>query len=347
MHEMRRLSFEEVVELYTKSRFIYEQKRELLAPYWDEISSTWGKLLTADQKLFQMHYQLRDGLPSSSICRVLFCDQTWMVQHAVSLKDPSGLLTNMLNAVDWAASSKNCDHVRILYRPNNPWPRNVFGTIAPTLLENSSEYHVYDYYNGKFGKPVPLIMDQSLTVEYLQTGDFLSFSKNLSHIHSGLFVRSRGIHGPEFGMKNTARKYAHSGLERDRSILIARRGSTLLGYSLLEYSSLGINFSLLLNAFSIKMFVNDEVAEQNLIASSMNHYIQRGRNFVVALCEDSNRHLFATFGLHSAKQYEELIFSTGPNLALVIHHLKECYGHRNINPVHISAYQSQRAAVVS
>ena len=347
MYQNQKLTFGDVVELYTKSRFIYEQKRELLAPYWDEISATWKNLLKSGLDLFQMHYQSKDGAPSSSICRILFCDQTWMVQHAVSLKDPAGLLTNMLNAVDWAASSQICDYVRILYRPNNPWPRNVFGTIAPSLIGNSSEYHVFDYYTGKFKEPVSSITDKGLTVEYLQENDFMSFSDGLRHGHSDLFVRSKGLNAPDLGMQKTATRFAQSGLERGRSILIAKRDGRIVGYSLLEYASLGINLSLLLNAFSIRMFADDVLAEQNLLAFSINHYIQKGRDLVVGLSENSNRSVYAGFGLQSAKQYEELTFSAGPNLALVIQHLKECYGQRSIYSVPSTAYQAQRSAAVS
>lgn len=320
------ITFDQVMSLYNNSGFLYGEKSALLKPYWDEIRYTWEKLLKANGgDLFQFHYKEKDGSPSSSICRVYCHDRTWLIQHATSLKDSSGLLENMVKATDWGVKSPICDYVRILYRPNNPWPQRVFGTLTSQLREDSWECHTYDYYYGYFDHADPLVERTGLSIEYLRQSEFSDFESLLSSHHSNLFIAAKCLRAKEIGMIETSRKYAEKGLYRERSILVARQNGQIVGYSLLDFSSIGINLSLLLNAFSTKMFVTDPVAEQNLITSSVGHYLNQGRNFVVALCEDADQSIFSSLGLNTTKQYTELTFAFEENVSALIQHLMDYY----------------------
>jgi hypothetical protein len=326
MNAEGRMTFEQVVALYEDAGFMYSQKKALLEPYWEEISATWEKLLNAENGIFRFFHKKKNGILSSSVCSTRYCNRTWLIQHAASSKDPSGLLENMLEATHWASDNPFCEYARILYRPTNRWPRRILGTLTSCLKKDSWENHVYDYYTGSFESDMAFRDRRGLAIEYLESPNYQKLEAQLSEHHSPLMIGSKGLRAGEISILETTNDYSEEGLIRERTILVARQYDQIVGYSLLELSSIGINLSLLLNSFTPTMLIPDPIAEENLIVASINHYLSRGRRFAVALCENGSQSIFGNLGMKTTKQYAELTIACEGNLAATIDHLRECYG---------------------
>jgi hypothetical protein len=321
----KNLTFEQVESLYARAGFLYPEKKAALSPHWSEVQDTWQKMLASEDGIFRFHFRSKSEVPSSSICIVQYCDRTWMIQHAVGVHDPSGVLGNLLEVSQWAADNPRCDYVRFLYRPTNKWPSLIFGQLTPKLRDGSYENHVYHYYTGTVTETIPLIPRSGFTIEYLEPRAYETFERSLKEHHSDLLIDAKGLRVSDISMAYASRKYALAGLTRQRDILLAKQDGRIVGYSLLDYSSLGINLSFLLNAFTPVMFSDDPLAERNLVAASTNHYVSKGRQFVVALSESDRQLPFNDAGLSTAKQYAEMIIATEGNFSRAIGHFREYY----------------------
>jgi hypothetical protein len=325
METTESITFEQVESLYERARFIYPEKKTALSPHWREIQDTWRKMLSSSNGIFRFYYRTRSGELSSSICIVQYCDRTWMIEHAVGVHDPGGVLGNLLEVSQWAADNNQCAYVRFLYRPTNRWPSRIFGQLMPKLRPGSYENHVYHYYTGTVSRRVPLIRRAGLTIDYLKPADYASFQLMLERHHSALLMDAKGLRCRDLPLAYASGKYALAGLTREREILLEKQEDRIIGYSLLEFSSLGINLSFLLNAFTPVVFAEDSVAEHNLVAASINHYLNKGRCFVVGLSESDHQAPFTNAGLSSMKQYAEMLISTEANFSGAVTHFRDYY----------------------
>jgi hypothetical protein len=325
MEATQPLTFDQVESLYERAGFLYPEKKAALEPFWAEIRHTWRKLLNSPNGIFRFNYRTRGDRPSSSICTAQYCDRTWMIQHAVGVHDSGGVLGNLLDVCGWALENPRCDYVRFLYRPTNRWPSLIFGQLTPKLREGSFENHLYHYYTGTITEAVPLCPRPGLTIEYLEPAAYESFEFAAAKHHSSVLIDAKGLRAGSIPIGYASLKYEMAGLTRQREILVASQDGRVIGYSLMEYSSLGINLSFLLNAFTTTMFTKKPEAEQNLVAASMNHYRSKGRRFVVALTESEDQGPFRNAGLNTTKQYAEMIIATEGNFARAVEHFKNYY----------------------
>ncbi len=325
MEAAKTITFGQVESLYDRAGFLYPEKRAALSLQWSEIEDTWTKMLTSSNGIFRFKFRTKSEKLSSSICIVQYCDRTWMIQHAVGVHDSGGVLGNLLDVSQWAADYSQCDYVRFLYRPTNKWPSRIFGQLTPKLREGSFENHVYHYYTGTVTQTIPLISRAGFTIEYLEPTAYEIFELAAKQHHSALLIDAKGLRVSDISMAYASHKYALAGLTRQRDFLLAKQDGQIVGYSLLDYSSLGINLSLLLNAFTPVMFTDDPLAERNLVAASVNHYLDKGRHFVVALSESDRQLAFKDAGLSSTKQYAEMIISTESNFSRAVGHFREYY----------------------
>jgi hypothetical protein len=170
-----------------------------------------------------------------------------------------------------------------------------------SLLEPETfDHHVYGYYTGEFRERVEIDSDPEIVVE------------------------SKGLTRDGLRLDSARTKFAEAGLSRDRDILVARGRGRVLGYSILDYTSLGASLSFFFNAFYLSMFEDHDAAERMLAAASINHYLDKGRPFAVGLSSVGNDAVLESVGLRRHKEYAEMTMSK-PAAATTMDHFKAYY----------------------
>jgi hypothetical protein len=97
--------------------------------------------------------------------------------------------------------------------------------------------------------------------------------------------------------------FREMGLERRREALVARRGGRLAGFALLEFSSMGLNFSELTNAFRLHAFDPDPEVTAVLAARARDRYGEAGRANAIGLVERLEPGPWAAAGFAHLKSY--------------------------------------------
>ncbi len=302
------MTFERILEFYKKINFIYPSKEEAMSPYFSEISDVWEKLLRIDDDVFVFFHKLKDEKLTSSVCAAQYTDKSWLIQHATGDHDTRGVHENLVSLVNWMIENPSCDNIRFLYRPDNVWPKRIFGSFMETLSPDLFEYSEKGYFIGEFKNPLLRTIDD-LVINPVRDEDKESFKKEIEKKHGMIFLESKGLMNPEEGIIETSRKYESAGLWRKRDILLAKKKGRMMGYSLLDYSPLGINFSFFFNAFTMKMFENDDSARRGLAQESINYYVKKGRQFTVCLAEPQDERTLLDLGMHKKKEYAEFLLS--------------------------------------
>ena len=107
----------------------------------------------------------------------------------------------------------------------------------------------------------------------------------------------------KFNLPKLSKHYTSAGLDRNRECIVAQRDGRITGFALLEVSSLGLNFSELTNAFTVRMIEEDPESRLALIVAAKQRYGELGRLQCVALEEDEDLSSFVAAGFTRGKDY--------------------------------------------
>ncbi len=301
------LSFEDVFNFYKKINFIYPSKEQAMSPFFPEIQDTWRKLLRTENDVFVFFHNLKEGKLISSISAAQYSDYSWLIQHATGDSDPKGVHDNIVSLIKWTIENPYCDYILFLYRPDNPWPNRIFGSLMDKISSDVFEYREKGYYIGSFVKKIK--RNDAIIVTPLEKEDLKDYISLIEKTHRPVFIGSKGLKNPFDSILETSKKYNSAGIRRDRHLLLARSNDRILGYSLIDHSQIGINFSFFFNSFSVQMFEENNSARKALIHESINYYVARGRNFAVCLAGPEDEKILSSTGMQKKKIYAELIFS--------------------------------------
>jgi hypothetical protein len=300
------VSFDEVWQFLQDSGFIYPEKLEKLTAEMPRIRQTMTALLGAtNSRVFKTVLFRKEGVIHGHLAAVRAYRNTWLIQHLAALRGGKALFAaSVLNQglADYVEQLPEVVWIKMFYRPNNRWPARVFGTFARRLRDPAlSDLRRYDYWIGP-------TRGLAMVTEGLQVRpahrDELGEVQRLS-IASGRIV---GLQADDLSLDRVSLSelttlYREVGLERRREVLVAERGSELLGVALLEISSLGLNLSELTNTFTVHLAQEDSNVRRALIAAARNRYAELGRLSCVALSEGDCHQDFEQMGFHKTKEY--------------------------------------------
>ena len=132
------------------------------------------------------------------------------------------------------------------------------------------------------------------------------------HLHP-LRIRSRSLSRDVLHLPETAAMFRAKGLKRERSCLVAKQGGRLIAFALLENSSLGVNLSGLLNAFSVyTVHPGDEKvrdARRSLLDAALTCYRSWGARVAICLTDENDLTDYIEAGFRKEKEYVCLSWS--------------------------------------
>jgi len=281
--DVENFSVESIWDFLERSGFIYPEKRKIID--FDAAKETLSKLISEKSGVFKGLVVTRGSSIYAHISAVRIYDRVWMVQHMASLpyKKEKVSHAQMLNLslLEYFEQSSNVEWIRATYRHENKRVSRLYESLADQV--SCKELSIIQFMNCmKSDKVYDLVMN-GLEVKPLPNtfgGDYKRECFNLI--------------SPE---------YEKIGLERRQRFLGVYRAGELVGYSVLEISSLGLNLSELTNAFRIFMLDNDPDAQSILIRSSSNYYKTLGYQNVIALVDDDVVDSFEALGFERFKRY--------------------------------------------
>jgi hypothetical protein len=250
---------------YDEARFIYPAKRERLAQAWPLIEVGWPALLKAPADIFQLHVAYAGGRIVSSLCAYRDTAETYVIQHAASVRVLRyGLMNCILDCLSTINDDPSFRVARMYFRPDNAWPSRVSASIRDALpdsrlgAESLEAYLVCEPSTAiinrmhEAGEHGPVALGQTLSVRDVDVTDPSETRAVVEFV-----VRVRGTlralalgcdpekERPDLGLWDLNRRYLSFGLRRTRRVLAAYRNDTLIGLAFCHASSIPINYSFL------------------------------------------------------------------------------------------------------
>jgi CRP/FNR family cyclic AMP-dependent transcriptional regulator len=315
------ISFDEVLDFYGSTRFLYPAKLGVLESRFAAVRATWEGLIGANNEIFKILILRRvvDGrlVSKNSICAFEYALGTWQVQHLVSADrhERSGTLAALIGMTDWLWSRRDVQGIRLTYRPDNPGTNRLFGELASMLskassLEVTCDYHVIDCAgsgSAARGRPTDWEIRPASDANLSE----VTALAERTHLHMPSWLALQDAECRTLGAK-----YERHGLERTRSVLVATRNGRVAGMVNCWQASEGVNFSFLENAIADLTIDTALTVDERkdvvaaLLSSAVAVYRARGRSHAVALLNQTDRNAVQAAGFMppAEKQYVTLMF---------------------------------------
>lgn len=280
--DMSGMSAEKIWSFLEDSGFIYPQKRQMVDQ--DSAKATLAKLMHKNN-VFKGLVVTRGSSIYAHLSAVRVYDKVWMVQHMASRpyrkeKVSHALMLN-LAMLEYFEQSSDIEWIRATYRHENKRVSRLYEALAAQVSRPGLS--ITQYYNC------------------MRLSDH-TFEVPVSAYLEVKALPNDGLSGFEC-FRGLPRDYEEAGLERRQEFLGVYHLGILVGYSVLEVSSPGLNLSELTNAFRVFMFIEDPEALPYLIQVSTNYYKSLGRHHVIALVEDDLAPSFEALGFERFKRY--------------------------------------------
>lgn len=303
----RNVTFDDIWTLFLDSGFLYPEKIEKLQPVMPELQATVRALLNANGHLLATAVVRDEHKLDAQISMLRAYEQTWMVHHLAALpltsRDTNASAQVTLALTYYGQLRSDIHWAKMFFRPNNPWPSRVFGGFFKLIKDKPTcDYRVFHYLTASTNGPSPELSDQ-VQVRSAKEQDLSLIEDWFTSRGRTVELMANDLRQSKFSLPRLSQDYFNAGLDRHRECIVAERNGRIAGFALLEISSIGLNFSELTNAFTVRMIEEDPESRLALILAAKQRYGELGRLQCVALEEDEDLSSFVAAGFTHGKDY--------------------------------------------
>ncbi len=257
--EAKREDFEQLMEFFFESGFIYSAKRKLLQKYASSVKRTNLKLLESNGPIVKKVIFKDNREIKGHISAIRFFDRTWLIHHMTTHNSPGtaiarAILTSISNFfLDPVANRKvDTKFVTCYFQPTNLYPEMVFGEFK-RIVANPDICDMTDLDVCILAADeIPKIKKEKIKIKCreAQAEDLLQLERLLVAQGHYFLIRIEGLTHESMTKLEISKEYEKIGLYRKRRVFVARHsenGEEI--YAVCNYSSAGCNLSELTNSF--------------------------------------------------------------------------------------------------
>jgi hypothetical protein len=251
LHELWRFFFE--------SGFIYPSKYAYLAQHREAIRKTYDTLYN-HQPQFARHFVFRDDSHIlGHISMMRYFPRSWLIQHhAADAANDQRAGLRVLNQVGTFTNDAHrfaamgMDYLMCYYRPENRFPRRVFGGTAEAMGNRKAcSEDTFAYFHVPKAQESALDDEQLWTLDPPQAEDLLDLRSHYEGISGGLLVEAFNLLPGADGNAALIDEYRQVGISRQISTLALKKNGRLNAIIVLSLADIGVNLSELTNSIAV------------------------------------------------------------------------------------------------
>jgi hypothetical protein len=246
-------------KFFFETGFIYPEKYAFIESRKDLLKDTYQKIYS-DRPNIARHFVYQDnGVILAHMAMIRFYSKAWMIHHHAAQKKETrkgGLM--VLSHISRYANelhrlySAHLDFVFCYFRPDNRFPRRVFGGVAEHIDNPkgcSVDTFAYFHFRNTFSKNWNI--NESWCIDRACPEDLLELDKFIEHTSGGLMVPALDLEPGCDGDTELTKEFEAIGLRRERHIFSLKIKKKLKAVILANISDLGLNMSDLTNCFKV------------------------------------------------------------------------------------------------
>ena len=250
-------------DFFFETGFIYPDKYAAIQKNKKQIKETYAKIYTQNPHIAR-HFIYQDkGTIFGHMAMIRFYENAWMIHHHAARKsalNKAGLVVldqigRMIND-SHRLYSLHMDYMICYFRPNNKFPRRVFGGAAKSINDpKGCSLDSFAYFH--FSNPtrfLPELPDEWQITE-TRREDLQELMDFYEYTSGGLMLDAADLRPEKLDCDDLSKEYSQLGLTRLRFLYSLRKNGNLKAVFLVNMSDVGLNLSDITNC--VKVFVMD------------------------------------------------------------------------------------------
>lgn len=265
---------------FFETGFIYPHKYEFIRKNKVQIKATYEKLYTQNPNIAR-HFIYQDkGRILAHMAMVRFYENTWLIHHHAARNSESsraGLVVlkqiGSFGNDSHRLYSIHMDYLMCYYRPDNKFPRRVFGGAVRNIKDiRACSESTFAYYHFRCEDPNALLRD-GWEIEEARNDDLRELKLFYESESGGLLIQGLNLEPGNTEEVSLAEEYRKLGFKRNRLIFALKCNGELRSIILFDISDIGLNLSDLTNC--IKVFVLDPGLPPSVLTACLTRLIHQ------------------------------------------------------------------------
>jgi hypothetical protein len=250
-------------DFFFETGFIYPGKYAFIQKNKQQIKDTYEKLYTRSPHIARHFIYQEKGRILGHMAMLRFYENTWLIHHHAARKssvNKAGLIVldqiGRMGNDSHRLYSVHMKYMMCYYRPENKFPRRVFGGAAESINDpKGCSVDGFAYFHFQRPPDGGGNMPQSWKLTPAEPADILELENFYAYHSDGIMLKALDLNPEIPEVDELSREYHKLGLHRERRLFSVREAGTLKAILMVNLSDLGLNLSDLTNC--IKIFIVD------------------------------------------------------------------------------------------
>jgi hypothetical protein len=279
------VDMDELWSFFFETGFIYPQKYDFIQKNREQIKQTYEKLYTHNPSIAR-HFIYQDrGKILGHMAMVRFYDSTWLIHHHAARTSSSyraglNVLEQITRFVNESCrfSFMHMEYLVCFYRPENRFPRSVFGGLCRGIDDSRicseatfAYLHLQCDHDVK-GRPGEYSLSPA------DDDDLRELSSFCQHESGGLMISALDLEPGDVEHSDLGEEFRKLGLKRERQLYAVKSNDRLQAVAMVNLADIGLNLSDLTNSITLFVLDQHELTDQtvyNALSVLMTRFGQR------------------------------------------------------------------------
>jgi hypothetical protein len=261
-----KVDMDDLWEFFFQADFLYPRKYLHIQANKEKFKNTCEKLYSRNPHIARHFTYQKDGRIYGHIAMVRFYENTWLIHHHASGKLPgkrAGLI--VLEQIGRAINdshglySARMHFVMCYFRPENSFPRRVFGGIADQINDRKGcSVDAFAYFHFHKGSVEQWDLTGPWALQKTTVEDLRELEGFYRHASGGLLLHALDL-GPDMFEKNDiGRAYEKADIKNEKHLFSLKKNDSLKAIFLVTVSDIGLNMSDLTNCIHTIILDEDD-----------------------------------------------------------------------------------------
>ncbi len=265
------VDMDELWSFFFETGFIYPQKYDFIQKNREQIKQTYEKLYTRNPSIAR-HFIYQDrGKILGHMAMVRFYDSTWLIHHHAARSNytfKAGL--NVLDQISRFVTEScrfsfmHMEYVICFYRPENRFPRSVFGGLCRGIDDPSKcSEATFAYLHLQCDHDVKSRLGEHC-LSPADDDDLRELSRFCQHESGGLMIGALDLEPGDVEHSDLGEEFGKLGLKRERQLYALKANDRLQAVAMVNLADIGLNLSDLTNSITLFMLDQHELTKETI-----------------------------------------------------------------------------------
>jgi len=269
------VDMDELWSFFFETGFIYPQKYQFIQKNREQIKQTYEKLYTRSPSIAR-HFIYQDkGRILGHMAMLRFYENTWLIHHHAARGNHSFRAGfNVLEQISRFVSescrltSMHMEYVICFYRPDNRFPRTVFGGVCGGIDDpRKCSESLFGYFHFQLDPNA----DNTTLTEYSLApavdNDLRELASLCQHQSDGLMLSALDLEPDDIAHGDLSEDFHKVGLKRERQLYALKRNDQVLAVVMINLADIGLNLSDLTNSITVFVLDQHQLTNQTIYAT--------------------------------------------------------------------------------